>query len=1332
MTLADLLHELRSRRIEIQLEGGRLRALAEPGAIVPEVAAAIREHKAELIELLRDVQRPAAQHSMGISRAAQRERYGLSVTQQRAAVSAREGAVLPTAFRLRGHLDVGVLVETLRQIVQRHAPMRTRFFVDREPPEQEVLASVPVEVARADLSALSPDDREARLRVLLGEQRAQRFDVLHPPLFRFHLTRLGELEHVLFTAFSPLIFDGWSFDVLWNELRLGYAALVRQEPWPFPNLEIEYGDYVAWQRARLEEKQQELSSFWRDRLGAELPPLPLPTDHARPRAATTRGGNIPFSLPRALDTRMRSTARELGVTPQMMMLAGLYALFSQLGGQRRIIIGTPVEARADPSLELLIGPCVNMILLPAQVDPKEKFGDFVVRLRDECLTAYEHQEYPIELLQVRSPRSRDGGLAPAFQVELSFQQVDQRGSHMGPLALSQIELESGAATNDLTFWVKDWGDRVAGAIEFKLDLYDRETVEHWSDCYLALLDDATRVPDRPIAELDLLGEAARDRVERAARAAARRVPEWVPRGADSASEIVAIRVLDAEGRPRPIGSPGQIVLDGPAGSLATGIRGWLRHDGEIRRLDPAEPEASVPARRAPWVAPSGDLETQLVALFAEVLSVPDVGAEDNYFDLGGNSLLAVRLFGEIQRRFGVRLPLATLLTAGTPRALGRAIQNEVPVDECLIELKTGTSQEHLFLVHDADGETLLYRNLAQRLPSWLGVYAIAPRRKGRVPMVHATFEAAASHYIEELRRVQPQGPYRLGGLCAGGVLAYEMARQLVAQGEVVALLAIIDSAPPTARRRVSIAAGRAGRLTDLLRTSQLRDAPAVARAAAGKISRTVSWELARNGRNASARVRRELLQRLFRDGERWPARLEPPSPRMILGLAEREMDQTPLRDVSPVLFRASSGQGADQPFVELLEDPVFGWQQWFTRPVRIVDVPGGHSSMLQEPYVAELANRIVELLEGDDRAAPATSGAPGSGSAKDSDRRLSVRVVTVSYRSAQLVVRSLEALAVERERAREQAIDVTAVVVDNDSGDAPAIRAAIDGSDWNDWVTLIDAPRNGGFAYGNNVGFRHAWESGSVPDYFFLLNPDASVHPDAIASLVRFLEKNPRAASAASQLQGEDGVVWPYAFRFPTMIGQVISSLNFGPLYRLFEEHMTLRQMGDAPTAVDWFPGAAMMLRSEVVRQLGGMDERYFLYYEETDFCLKLRQAGWSNWYVPSSHVTHLSGKSTGVTGVASVGRRYPGYWFESRRRYFAKNHGIAFAAALDGLTMAATTLGDALSGLRGRIHEVRPFMVTDLMRHSILWPKNRYIEAPLEYTPPTSRDVDTPVRDAV
>jgi N-acetylglucosaminyl-diphospho-decaprenol L-rhamnosyltransferase len=311
-----------------------------------------------------------------------------------------------------------------------------------------------------------------------------------------------------------------------------------------------------------------------------------------------------------------------------------------------------------------------------------------------------------------------------------------------------------------------------------------------------------------------------------------------------------------------------------------------------------------------------------------------------------------------------------------------------------------------------------------------------------------------------------------------------------------------------------------------------------------------------------------------------------------------------------------------------------------------------------------------------------------------------VAVVIVSYRSAPLTIACLTALA--EERAAERPAGLKAVVVDNDSGDALPVGAAIEANGWSDWVVLVQAPRNGGFGYGNNLGAATAREKWNAP-WIHFLNPDTQVRPGAIVALRDFLVAHPRAALAGSRFLNGDGSAWPFAFRFPGLASEFEGGLSFGPVSRLLRRHVVPCIMNSEATPIDWVSGASVMMRAAVLEELCGFDEGFFLYFEETDLCLRARQAGWETWYVPDSLVVHIAGQSTGVTCRDQAPRRLPAYWYESRRHYFVLNHGRLRAAAIDLAALVAHALGRAKRRLQGRAIDNVPHFVGDLWRHSVL-----------------------------
>jgi N-acetylglucosaminyl-diphospho-decaprenol L-rhamnosyltransferase len=321
---------------------------------------------------------------------------------------------------------------------------------------------------------------------------------------------------------------------------------------------------------------------------------------------------------------------------------------------------------------------------------------------------------------------------------------------------------------------------------------------------------------------------------------------------------------------------------------------------------------------------------------------------------------------------------------------------------------------------------------------------------------------------------------------------------------------------------------------------------------------------------------------------------------------------------------------------------------------------------------------------------------------------LDIAVVIVTYKCADMTIESLRSVAAERSAI---GFPIRAVVIDNASGDAPTIAEAIESNGWHSWVTLVTAPKNGGFAYGNNLGIARAYEV-RVPSYIYLLNPDAQVRSGAIASLTRFLEAHPEVGIAGSSFENLDGSDWPIAFNFPSLMSEVLQGMELGLLMRLFKRWTVAQHMTKTPQPIDWICGASMLIRPAVLESIGGMDENYFLYFEETDFCYRAKKAGFATWYVPESRVMHIRGQSTTVTDETKGPRRLPSYWFDSRRRYFAMTYGIGHAITIDILALLAGSAGLVKRALLGRARTATPHFIRDLIRHSVIWPRNRQFPA--------------------
>lgn len=281
-------------------------------------------------------------------------------------------------------------------------------------------------------------------------------------------------------------------------------------------------------------------------------------------------------------------------------------------------------------------------------------------------------------------------------------------------------------------------------------------------------------------------------------------------------------------------------------------------------------------------------------------------------------------------------------------------------------------------------------------------------------------------------------------------------------------------------------------------------------------------------------------------------------------------------------------------------------------------------------------------------------------------------------------------------------------MIDNASGNGSVARLvdAIEREGWSGWANVLPLDHNGGFAFGNNAGIRVALASPIGCDYLFLLNPDTLVRPNAIKALISFMDRHPEVGIAGSLLENVEGGVECSAHKFHSPLSELLEGARLGVLDQVLSSHLVTPPLRDEAHLCDWVSGASMIVRREVFEDIGFLDEGYFLYYEEVDFCRRATMAGWNIWYVPDSKVMHLEGAATGIQKSA---RRRPAYWYNSRRRYFTKNYGVTGLVLTDLLWSLGrlSYLARRIVGLgaKGETRDPKWFMLDILWGdlHSIL-----------------------------
>jgi len=381
------------------------------------------------------------------------------------------------------------------------------------------------------------------------------------------------------------------------------------------------------------------------------------------------------------------------------------------------------------------------------------------------------------------------------------------------------------------------------------------------------------------------------------------------------------------------------------------------------------------ASTGPSDPPRTALERRLVQIWERVLHVKGVGVRDAFFDIGGDSLRSVALMSAIDQELGLVLPVSTLLTDPTVERLAALIEHDGaddPPASSLVCLRRGDdTRPPIFFVHDGDGETMPYRNLALRLDGRHTVYGIHPKSTRLHPMLHTRLQEMVDYYIEQIRSVQPSGPYLVSGLCIGGFLAFEIGRTLARQGQVVGPITLIDVAHVTTPPR-SVAARRLGSLgqalQDLPNASLLERGRAMVKTAARRARNLMEYEASSRYQRNKTQWKLKLLRHCLDNGLPIPRFLGNITVDSTLRFAEKEYVVPPPYQGEVLLFRAVShdhsldGVVNDTPYIQIFQDPMLGWSDKATE-LETFDVPAGHSSMLREPHVQQIALTMQQHIE---------------------------------------------------------------------------------------------------------------------------------------------------------------------------------------------------------------------------------------------------------------------------------------------------------------------------------------------------------------------------------
>jgi amino acid adenylation domain-containing protein len=515
-SLDALLSELRVLGVAVAVDGGQLKLRAPKGTLTPALTAELQERKLQIIEYLRRAGENTvrSQDEDRIGRAPAGERNRLSFSQQRFwFLDQLEGTSpaynMPLAARLEGPLDLAALERALDEIVRRHEVLRSNVVVSGDDPVVVIRPEARCSFTYVDHPPPSRSDHDAMLA-----EAGRCFDLRTDPLIRASLFRTSETSHLLFVTMHHIVSDGWSLGVFCREMAALYEAFVAGAGSPLPELTIQYADYASWQRSQTSASALAAQlDYWKTVLRGAPDAINLPLDRPRPAVQTHRGSSLSVLIDAGLTRRLRESCAEHDVTLFMGLLATVSVLLSRYSGQDDVVLGTAVANRR-PETESLIGLFVNTLALRVNMAGDPTVRELLSRVRESCLSAYEHQEVPFEQVVDAVKPARHLSHAPLFQVSFDVQDDAAADVRMRDVALVPMQQQVVSSKFDLGFAIEPSAGELTCTVSYNPDLFDEGTIERMAGHFHTLLEEFVSRPGARVSQLRLMAALEHEDVVR--------------------------------------------------------------------------------------------------------------------------------------------------------------------------------------------------------------------------------------------------------------------------------------------------------------------------------------------------------------------------------------------------------------------------------------------------------------------------------------------------------------------------------------------------------------------------------------------------------------------------------------------------------------------------------------------------------------------------------------------------------------------------------------------------------------------------------------------------
>lgn len=651
---------------------------------------------------------------------------------------------MPIAWTCRGEFSPEVVAAALTELVRRHESLRTTFEVVDGQLSQVIHPAIEVPLPLDDLRHLAQDTRRRQADAIIREQARIPIDMEKGPLLFARAIRMAADEHILLLTIHHSVCDGWSNGVVLRDFAAIYDGQMHNLPPGLPELPIQFGDFSVWlDEWRKGKKSAESLDYWRNTLGGDFSPLRIRRDF--PGGGVEERGEIEtLLLAPDLVRQARDFCAARGITLYMLLLSVYATMLHRLTGQGDILIGTPCANRR-PETENLIGPFSNPQVIRIKIERDDTLDSVIENVRTWTLGALAHQDLPFEDLNSDEFFCRNSNQI-SLQVYFIYQKAFMQAQKTPSLEIVPLRSVSPGTMFDLLLSIVERTEGPRLQLEYNPGFFRVSTIQRILKLYVRVLEAVLASVETPAREM------AKD-------------------------ECGLYLVTDSD-------------REAERGTFEEKVN----RDGHLS----AGTNHGTPADDQPsedHVAPRDALEAQIAKIWETAIGVANLSVRDSFFDLGGRSLAAMQIVSRINKTYSLNFGLASLFSGHTIERMAELVTQRLSANgsSSIVPMQPKGAAAPLFIIHGAGGNVIRFYQLAMLVGTDHPIYGIQAQSLLAGQPALLRLEDQAAFYLDEIRQIQPKGPYYFLGYSYGGTIALEIAHRLQALGEHVELLGMLDS-----------------------------------------------------------------------------------------------------------------------------------------------------------------------------------------------------------------------------------------------------------------------------------------------------------------------------------------------------------------------------------------------------------------------------------------------------------------------------------------------------------------------------------------------------------